>query len=250
LIVADSSIVAVLALGDNAYEAGTLNQYGGQYNQSWGRFKAKTHPIPGNHEYNSSNLGANYAAYYGAAKASPQGGGRYYYTFDLGGWHFLMLDSDIQHRNASGAAAQLTWMDGLLAQWNNDGIPILCAMHHNRFSNGGTGSHGTNNNMAAFYTRLYTAKCDIIVYGHNHYADFSPRINASGVANALGYRTFCVGSGGHPPDGLGTINFPTDFRTATHGVLKLHLSASSYSGQYFSDNGNLMHTIPTTTTHK
>lgn len=249
LIVADTSIDAVLALGDNQYEQGSLADHNESWHPTWGRFKNKTFPIPGNHEYFSSNISANYGAYWGS-QANPQGGTKYYYTFNLGGWHFLMLDSDIQHRGTSAAPAQLTWMDGVLAQWNNDGIPIICAMHHNRFSNGGTGSHGADATLGVFYTRLFTAKCDLVVHGHNHYADFSPRVNASGAANSAGFRILCVGTGGHPNDGIGTINIPTDFRSTTRGILKLHLSASSYSGEYFENDGNLRHTIPVTTTHK
>lgn len=249
LIFNDSDIDVVLALGDNQYESGTLAQHNASYNPSWGRFKAKTFPIPGNHEYFSSNIGANYGAYWGS-KAQPRGSGLYSYTFDLGGWHFLMLDSDIQHRGASGASAQLTWMDGVLAGWVNDGIPIICAMHHNRFSNGGTGSHGADATLGAFYTRLYTAKCDLVVHGHNHYADFSPRVNASGQANALGFRILCVGTGGHPSDGIGTQNIPIDFREASRGVLKLYLSAHSYEYKYFNDSGTQRFAVPPTPTHK
>jgi len=249
LIVADSTISAVLALGDNVYESGSIVGYNGPYDATWGRFKAKTYPIPGNHEYFSTNISANYGQYWGS-KANPLGGTKYYYTVDIGGWHFMFLDSDIQHRGTSAAPAQLTWMDGVLAGWVNDGKPIVCAVHHNRFSNGGNMAHGADASIGAFYSRLYTAKCDLIVHGHNHYADFSPRINASGVANSLGYRVLCIGTGGHPSDNFGTSNFPSSFSTLTRGIGKLYLSAHSYEFKYFNTAGTQLYTTGATTTHK
>jgi len=232
MIVADSTIDAVLVMGDNNYEQGLLSQYQNQYEPTWGRFKSKTYPVPGNHEYNSGNIGGHYEAYWGR-RCSPRAAGKYSYAVDAGGWHLLFLDSDIQHRGASAAAEQLTWMDSILASWDQDGVPVLCCMHHNRFSNGGTAAHGADSSLGAFYTRLYVARCDIIVHGHNHYADFSPRINASGGLDPEGYRVFCVGTGGHPPDNFGSVNFPTDYKSLNRGIGKLYLEASRYEFRYY-----------------
>jgi hypothetical protein len=41
----------VLALGDEAYPRGTTANFERCYGPSWGRFKERTKPVPGNHEY-------------------------------------------------------------------------------------------------------------------------------------------------------------------------------------------------------
>jgi hypothetical protein len=51
----------VVTVGDNVYESGTAAEFASCYDPSWGRFKARTRPAVGNHEY----LTANAAVYFG-----------------------------------------------------------------------------------------------------------------------------------------------------------------------------------------
>jgi hypothetical protein len=48
---AASPDAAVLVLGDNVYQKGTAREFRDCYGPTWGRFKARTYPAPGNHEY-------------------------------------------------------------------------------------------------------------------------------------------------------------------------------------------------------
>ena len=56
----------VFVLGDNAYENGSITEYNNCYEPTWGRHKARTKPVPGNHEYGTSGA-AGYYTYFGAA---------------------------------------------------------------------------------------------------------------------------------------------------------------------------------------
>src|SRR5689334_12376870 len=82
-----STIGPVFTLDDNAYPSGTAADYANCYDGSWGRVKARTMPAPGNHEYRTSGA----AAYFGAAAGDPSKG---YYSYDLGAWHIVVLNSN------------------------------------------------------------------------------------------------------------------------------------------------------------
>jgi hypothetical protein len=77
-------------LGDNQYETGSLADFQSSYDPTWGRVKGITHPVPGNHEYLTSGA-AGYFSYFGAAAGDPTKG---YYSFDLGSWHIIALNSN------------------------------------------------------------------------------------------------------------------------------------------------------------
>jgi hypothetical protein len=70
----------VFAAGDLAYEKGTEAEFKNCYDTTWGEFKARTRPVPGNHEYGEPTASA-YFQYWGA-QAGPPGKG--YYSYDLG----------------------------------------------------------------------------------------------------------------------------------------------------------------------
>src|SRR5262245_7717098 len=91
----------VFAAGDNAYPDGSASDYATNYEPTWGRHKARTRPCPGNHEYHTANA-ADYYAYFGA-NAGPAGRG--YYSYDLGDWHIISLNSNVA-MNAGSAQEQ------------------------------------------------------------------------------------------------------------------------------------------------
>ncbi len=80
----------VFTLGDNAYENGTDAEYANCYEPSWGRHKARTYPSAGNHEYNTPGA-TGYYNYFGAAAGES---GKGYYSYDLGTWHIVVLNSN------------------------------------------------------------------------------------------------------------------------------------------------------------
>ena len=95
---------AVLPLGDEQYETGTLDGFSGSYDPTWGQFKAITKPVPGNHEYQTPGA-TGYYSYYGAAAGDPTKG---YYSYDLGSWHMIALNGNCGAIGGCGPAPVLT----------------------------------------------------------------------------------------------------------------------------------------------
>jgi hypothetical protein len=222
----------VLTLGDNAYEDGTLAQYTAYYAPNWGRFKGKTSPSPGNHEYHTANA-RGYFDYFSGTAPGP------YYSYDLGSWHLISLTGDI---NVSAGSAQETWLKADLAAHQTR--CILAYWHEPRFSSGVT--HGSDADFDPFWRDLYAAGADVILNGHEHnYERFAPQ-NPSGTATATGIREFVVGTGGVSHGySFGTPLANSEVRNSTTwGVIKLTLHAASYDWQFvpvaggaFTDSG-------------
>jgi hypothetical protein len=223
----------VFLLGDNAYENGSATEYTTCYDPTWGRFKSRTMPSPGNHEYQTSGA-AGYFGYFGAAAHGSSG----YYSFDLGDWHIVVLNSNIAR---DAGSAQIAWLKADLAAATK--TCTLALWHHPRFS---SGYHGNDTSMQPFWDELYAEGAELVLVGHDHnYERFAPQTPA-GVADAVnGIRQFVVGTGGRALRGPGTARANSElFRSDTHGVLKLTLGTSSYAweflpiaGRTFTDNG-------------
>jgi hypothetical protein len=232
----DSILGTVFTLGDNVYPNGTAQEFTNCYNPTWGRHKARTKPSPGNHDYNTAGA-AGYFGYFGSAvgdSLTP------YYSYNIGTWHIIVLNSNVARDSAS---AQLTWLRNDLAASTRS--CTLAYWHHPRFSSGS--GHGNDSTVAAFWDALYVANADVILGGHDHdYERFAPQ-TPTGVADASrGIREFVVGTGGRSHYTLGTLKVNSQvFDGATYGVLKLTLSAGGYSWQFipvagatFTDSGS------------
>jgi acid phosphatase type 7 len=235
----DNIAGTVVTLGDNVYDNGTATEYTNCYGPSWGRFLSRTKPTPGNHEYNTANA-AGYYGYFGAAAGDPSKG---YYSYDLGAWHIIVLNSNSSCTTISCAAgsAQDTWLRADLAAHTN--VCTLAYWHHPRFNSGA--AHGNNTAVANFWDALYQAGADVILNGHEHvYERFAPQTPAA-AANANGIRQFTVGTGGRSHYTIGTIQPNSEVRDGnTYGVLKLTLHATGYDWQFvpvagasFTDSG-------------
>ncbi|MEO6654122.1 MAG: DNRLRE domain-containing protein, partial [Ilumatobacteraceae bacterium] len=131
---------SVLTLGDMQYDSGAYNAFVNSYDLSWGRLKSITKPVPGNHEYNTSGA-AGYYQYWGAlAGGTTQG----YYSYDIGAWHLVALNSNCGVVSCAGGSVQETWLRADLAAH-----PDKCTLvywHHPRFSSGD--QHGNNTSVA------------------------------------------------------------------------------------------------------
>ena len=224
----------VFLLGDNAYENGSASDYSNCYNPTWGRHKSRTKPSPGNHEYNTPGA-SGYFGYFGTAAGDPAKG---YYSYDVGDWHVVVLNSSIAHEAGS---AQITWLESDLTA--NTKTCTMAYWHHPRFS---SGEHGNNSLMQSYWDVLYAHNADLILNGHDHhYERFAPQTPTGQLDTSRGIREFIVGTGGRALYGLGTRKANSDvFNAATYGVMKLTLSAGSYSwqflpiaGQSFTDSG-------------
>jgi hypothetical protein len=225
----------IATLGDNAYPDGTAADFSNCYNPTWGRHKARTRPSPGNHDYHTSGAPVYYA-YFGAS-AGPSGRG--YYSYDLGDWHIVSLNSNV---SMSSGSAQDQWLRADLA--TSTKRCTLAYWHHPRFSSGT--SHGNFNAAQPIWQALYDLNADLVLSGHEHnYERFAPQTPTGAADATRGIREFVVGTGGASHySGHTAIPNSQVFNGATFGVLKLTLGASSYSwqfvpvtGQTFTDGG-------------
>lgn len=217
----------VFTTGDNAYFTGSAKEFKECYDPSWGRHKNNTRPVPGNHEYEGAGPGP-YFDYFGAA-AGPRGLG--YYSFQLGDWHAVALNSAI---SVSDGTAQAQWLRSDLAASRSK--CTIAYWHHPLFS---SGPNGNQNQMGDFWRILYDADVDVIVNGHDHlYERFAPQNPYGARDDARGIREFIVGTGGARPYDFVTTSPNSEARvTNTYGVLKFTLESGNYRWEFLSVSG-------------
>jgi hypothetical protein len=229
----------VVSLGDHVYEYATAADFAKCYRPTWGRHKARTRPVIGDHEYFQPGASA-YFDYFGAA-AGPRGKG--YYSYDLGRWHVVALNTNCaQVGGCSRGSPEERWLRADLAAHRNR--CTLVFMHHPRFSSGSI--HGDNPNMRDFWKAAYDHRVELVVSGNEHvYERFSPQTPDGRRDFARGIRQFVVGTGGRSHYPLGTIRPNSKVRNNdTFGLLKLSLHRAAFSwkflpvaGARFSDAG-------------
>jgi len=229
----------VMALGDLAYPDGTPENFK-CYDKTWGRVRDRTRPAVGNHEFHS--LGASYYfQYFGAAAGDPKTG---YYSYDLGSWHIVVLNSECMQVGGCGAGSpEEKWLRADLAAH-----PAGCSLayfHKPRFSSGL--NHGNDPEVGAFWQALYDFNAELILNGHDHdYERFAPQDPNGNADPKRGIREFVVGTGGknHREFGIPKPNSEVRNNDA-FGVLKLTLKATGYdwkfipeAGKTFTDSGS------------
>ena len=217
----------VFTAGDNAYENGTAEQFRECYEPSWGRHRGRTRPAPGNHDWETPGL-AGYLGYFGDAAKGP--GGSSWYSYDLGTWHVIVLDSMCSKvGGCDPASPQGQWLAADLAA--SDAACTLAIFHHPRFT---SGEHGDTESMDGFWRPLYAAGVDVIVNGHDHdYEWFEPQDPDGRADPARGIRQFVVGTGDAPlrdftrvaPNSAGRVSI-------AHGVLAFTLHQGSYDWEF------------------
>jgi lipopolysaccharide/colanic/teichoic acid biosynthesis glycosyltransferase len=219
----DSIPGVVFTAGDNAYPDGTADDFAACYGPTWGRHKDRTRPSAGNHEYYTPGAGG-YFGYFGAA-AGPPGAG--YYSYELGAWHVIALNSAIE---IGPGSTQLSWLQADLA-----GRRPLCALaywHHPRFSSGAT--HGSAAWLQPVWEVLYDAGVDVVIVAHEHnYERFAPQTPAGSLDTLRGIRQFVVGTGGGPAHAFATPLPTSEVRhSGTPGVLTLTLRSDGYDWRF------------------
>jgi acid phosphatase type 7 len=213
------SEAAVLVLGDSTYPRGAESEFTACYGPTWGRFKDRTYPAPGNHEYGTRGA-AGYFSYFGKAA------GRGYYSVELGGWHIVSLNSNLA---PAAHAAQLAWLKDDLARH-----PARCTLaywHHPLYSSGG---HGSVAKMKDAWQALYLAGAEIILSGHDHdYERFAPQDADGKLDAARGIRQFVVGTGGAYPTPFLRFAPNSEARDSNRtGVLRLRLHDDGYEWEF------------------
>jgi hypothetical protein len=225
----------VFTVGDNSNENGTSYEYLNCFGPSWGQFLERLNPVPGNHDYVTDNA----SAYYDYFSGSPVTRGRGYYSFDLGGWHIIALNSVIDIREGS---LQVQWLKDDLATH-----PSRCTLaywHHPRWTSGESGDDGR---VSAVWQILYEDGVDVVVNGNEHlYERFAPMDPNGELDLATGMREFVVGTGGashyrfaqtHPNSQV--------LDNTSFGVLEFNLYPDGYTwefipveGMHFTDTGS------------
>jgi hypothetical protein len=247
-LLVNTGLSGVLVLGDNQYYCGGYTAFLESYDPSWGRVKPITHPAVGNHEYltsggtdcNAANAGAaGYFKYFGSA-AGQQGQG--YYSFDIGTWHIIALNSNCGDAGGCSATSpQGLWLANDLKTHTN--FCTLAFWHIPLFSSGGR----ANNNSKAFWQLLYDNNADLILSAHDHiYERFAPQTPSGTLDTTRGIREFIVGTGGANHTSIVSVAPNSEVRNAdTFGVMELTLHPTSYdwnfvpeAGKTFTDSGS------------
>jgi acid phosphatase type 7 len=231
---------AVLPLGDEQYEVGSLAAFQAAYDPTWGRFKNISHPAAGNHEYETTNA-SGYFAYFGAS-AGPTGKG--WYSYSIGQWHVIVLNSDCEQTgvDCSAGSPQETWLKSDLAA---DTSPCTMAYwHHPRFTS--SAANDNHPELAQFFQDLYAAHADLLLAGHDHqYERFAPQ-RPDATVDPAGLREIVVGTGGEDHHTFAATPQPnSEVRNDTaFGVLRLTLHPASYDFSFiptapatFTDSG-------------
>jgi len=218
----------VFTTGDNAYPNGSAEEFANCYDTSWGRHKDRTYPSPGNHDYHTPDA-AGYFEYFGSRAGEP---GKGYYSYDLGTWHIIALNSNIP---VEAGSPQDQWLREDLASH-----PTVCTLaywHYPRFSSGTV--HGSDESMQPLWEALYEYGADVVLVGHEHnYERFAPQDPQGNADPERGIRQFVIGSGGRSHYTFGPPIANSEVRNSdTTGLLKLTLHATSYSWEFIPEPG-------------
>jgi acid phosphatase type 7 len=229
----------VLTLGDNAYEDGTAQDFSECYEPTWGQFKERTRPAPGNHDYETEGASA-YFDYFGEAAGEP---GKGYYSYDLGQWHIVALNSNCEDVGCGASSPQLRWLEADLAK---DAKTCTLAYFHYPLFSSGKYRPGIRE-VKPLWEALYAADADVVLNGHDHnYQRFAPQDPDGNADPQRGIREFVVGTGGRSHYSiLGPIANSEVYNDETYGVLKLTPHPEGYEwrfipveGETFTDSGS------------
>ena len=230
---------AILPLGDLQYADGTLDQFIHGYDPSWGQYASNTYPAVGNHEYNVP--GAQGYFDYWASKGRPTGDlASGYYSFDLGSWHLISLNSNCSTVPCDETFPQNDFLERDLA---NTSQPCIAAFwHHPYFNSGAVHGQSAPSGAKAFWDDLFAAGSDIVLNGHEHNYQRYAKQDPAGQPVPNGIREFVVGTGGKSHYSLLEIkdaNFEAGIAT-DFGVLRLYLGNNWYGWEFVSVGGAVL----------
>jgi len=233
----------IFTVGDNSNEGGSADQYLNCFTPSWGQFLDRMHPAPGNHDYGLPG-GSGYYEYFGEL-AGPVNKG--FYSYDLGTWHIIVLNSNCSYAGCSSGSRQEKWLRKDL-----EAHPSLCTLaywHHPRWS---SGKYGDDRRMDAFWNTLYEFGVEVVINGHVHFYERFAPLNPSGeIDESRGIRQFIVGTGGAGHYEVGQVHLASEVRNNdTFGVLSFNLLESGYSWEFIPVEGGIFTDSGTGECHK
>jgi hypothetical protein len=205
----------------------SAREYRDCYDPTWGSERGRTRPVPGNHEYDGASAGIPYFSYFGT-QAGTAGLG--YYSYDLGAWHIIALNSNLSPTESS---PQGVWLRNDLAA--NRAKCTLAYWHHPLFT---SSQNGPQNFTRDFWRQLYAAGADVVLNGHDHvYERFGLQDPDGRPDPTRGIREFVVGTGG-----AFLYQFPikaanSEVQLRAFGLLKLTLNSDSYDYQFIEVGG-------------
>ena len=229
----------VAALGDNAFESGSLTEYINCYDPTWGRFKDFTFAVPGNREYQTPGA-SGFFDYFGD-RVGPRGKG--YFSQDIGEWHMIVLNDNDSVPFLPGSE-QDQWLAADLAV-NIQPCTIVIS-HVPRFTSSNVAGSIERPSRRFLWQRLYDANAELLLHGqHHHYERMVPMTPDGTRDDARGLRQFNVGTGGEAVEEPTAIHPSGEVRSIAYGILKLTLKPDGYDwafvgipGETFSDSGS------------
>ena len=229
---------SVFMLGDAQYEDGTPDKWRLSYDPTWGRLKAITHPVIGNHEYYEPTASSYFDYFNGPGQASGPAGtrGQGWYSFDIGTWHVIILNSNCDQVSCAAGGPQEQWLRADLAA--HPAACTLAAMHHPLFSSGTSDEgEGATPAVVGLWQALYDGGADVVYSGHEHaYERFAPLNPQGGVDPARGLRMLLTGTGGKNLQSPGGVRTGSETRQGqSFGVTKVTLHPTSYDWQFVPD---------------
>jgi acid phosphatase type 7 len=226
-----AGLAAVLPLGDTQYCCGSLQSFLRSYDLSWGRVKPISHPVPGAHEYETRGAAGYFDYFNGVGTATGIAGDRDrgYYSFDLGAWHLIALNSSCRFVTCFAGSAQERWLRADLGR--HESACTLAYMHSPRFSSTAGGDHPA---VRPLWEALYGGGAEIVLSADAHnYERFAPQTPDGQADPAYGMRLFVVGTGGHSLKGFTAVRANSEVRHADgYGVLKVALHTSSFDWRF------------------
>ncbi len=221
----------VVTLGDNVTDNGTAAEFANCYDPTWGRHKGRTRPALGDREYGVFRAGGYYGAFGSAAGDPPLG----WYSYDLGTWHIIVMNSNCEVVGCATGGSQEVWL-----RQDMGAHPRLCTLaiwHHPRWTSGTT--HGPTPAVAPLYQALHDAGVDVLLSAHErNYERFPPLDPAGNFDPARGVRQFVVGTGGRSHQPFGPPLFGSQVRNDnTFGLLAITLRPNTYDWQFVPEAG-------------
>ena len=239
-LIGQGSYDRVLPLGDLQYDCGDLTSFNTVYDPTWGRFDAKTEPVPGNHEVKgTSDVGdtgcstsaTGYFSYFANHGVTDAAGvnGKGYYSYDLGSWHILAINTQCTFVGGCGPGSpEEQWIRNDLAAH-----PAQCTLaywHQPPWSS----VTGGVSNTRTFWTDMVNNGVDLVLTGHFHHYERFADLNASGQPVTSGARTreIIAGTGGESEGPFPTPIAGSQVRIRAFGILAVTLTGGSYSWQF------------------
>lgn len=219
--------------GDLQYSIGAGEAFKGSYDKAFGAFRGISRPVPGNHEYYTPGA-AGYYGYFGRRAGNPKRG---YYSFDVGAWHVVALNSNCEIVPCGYGSRQLRWLASDLRR--NPNRCVAAIWHHPLYS---SGEHGANPEVRPIWRTLTKARAELAITGHDHHFEaFQPQDENGVLRPRTGLREFVIGTGGrslYPTPGT-TVNSQTIVQ-GSFGALSLRLKPRGWSWSFIAEDGSTL----------